>query len=164
MRIRHLSNGLAFLLAIAVLLMPATVAGEEKCTSDTQACLTKMVEKLKNKGWVGINLDKADDGLVITAVEDNSPAQRAGLQKGDVLLALNGISYADDNHDKMAQTKKLFTPGNTITYTISRPDCKNHKACKKDVDIELASLPDEILAKWVGSHMIDHAGVALASK
>ena len=163
MRIRHLLNGLAFLLVITVLLMPAAVAGEEKCTSDTRACLTKMVEKLKNKGWVGINMDKSDDGLVITQVEYNSPAERAGLQKGDVLLALNGISYADENHDKMAKTKDVFTPGNTITYTISRADCKNHKACKKDVDIKLANLPEEVLAKWVGNHMIDHSGVAIAS-
>jgi S1-C subfamily serine protease len=163
MRTRHLLISLVCVLAIAVLAIPAAVAGGEKCNSDTQACLTKMVEHLKDKGWVGINMDKTDGKLVITAVEDNSPAKRAGMQKGDILLALNGVNFADENHDKMAKAKKNFKPGNTVTYTVSRPKCKNYSACEKDIDITLGTLPDEVLAKWVGSHMIDHAGVAVAS-
>ena len=44
----------AFALLIAA--VPA-VAGEEKCTAETQDCLDKMVQRFQNRGWVGIELE-----------------------------------------------------------------------------------------------------------
>lgn len=128
---------------------------KEGCTADTQFCLNKMAAKLRNKGWVGIELENADSGvLTVTRVEYDSPASAAGLQAGDVLLALNGVSFGDEQvWDK---NKDVMLAGNTITYTVNRD---GHK---KDVSIELASIPDEIMAKWIGRHMLDHASVEMA--
>jgi S1-C subfamily serine protease len=40
---------------------------------------------------------------VITRVSDNSPAQAAGFQVGDVLTSLNGIPYGQGNDAVLAE-------------------------------------------------------------
>jgi len=50
-------------------------------------------------GWLGVFPDDAPDpegsGIVIEAVEQNSPAQRAGLARNDFLVAYNGKEVVD---------------------------------------------------------------------
>jgi len=135
----------------------AMTAGDKKegCTADTQICLNKMAAKLRAKGWVGIELENSDSGvLTVTRVEYDSPATRAGLQAGDILVALNGVAFSDEQvWDK---NKDAMRVGNTITYTVERD------GYKKEVNIELAQLPEEIMAKWVGRHMLEHASMEMA--
>ena len=45
-----------------------------------------------------------------------------------------------------------------MTYTIGR------KGKERDVDATLAKLPEEVLAQWVGGHMLEHATIAQAQK
>ena len=86
------------LVLLMVLTLPAFAGGKGPCTMSTQDCLDKMSAKLKNRGWVGIEMDKTDhgDALVITRVVPGSPAEAAGLQADDVLLAVNGAKFADN--------------------------------------------------------------------
>ena len=67
---------------VVVMVVPVFAGGKEKCTMDTQTCLDKYAAKLKHKGWVGIEMDKAKEqkGLLITRVVPGSPAEAAGLQ------------------------------------------------------------------------------------
>jgi S1-C subfamily serine protease len=52
----------------------------------------------KNRNWIGLNaiplnnIKSGMNGLWIIAVADNSPADRAGLAVGDVLLTMQGVS------------------------------------------------------------------------
>lgn len=57
-------------------------------------------------------------GVIVSQVQQGSPAERAGLKQGDVILALNGNAVSDPNsfRNNIAGT----TPGQTVTLRIWR--------------------------------------------
>jgi predicted metalloprotease with PDZ domain len=148
---------------IALIAVAPAMAGEScssskahACTEDTQVCLNHMAQKLASKGWVGVELDEAEKGYAVVRVEPDSPAAAAGLREGDVLLAMNGVRLAQENKERLGKIKKDLRIGSTVTYTVmSGYD-------KRDVDITLAAIPDAVMAKWIGNHMLDHATVEIA--
>ncbi len=153
------------LLAMLAMAVAATVPaiaghGHEKCSYDTQACLNMMSEKMKNSGWIGVDLDKNAETGVLTEkkVIEGSPAEKAGLKTGDVLYAIDGIVLNDANQEKIKKAKMAWKPGTSISYTIKR-DGQDRKAA-----ITLAPMPADILAKYIGEHMLDHAAVEVAAK
>jgi predicted metalloprotease with PDZ domain len=148
------------ILTVALTLLIAAipvVAGEGKCTAETQACLNKMVQHFQSRGWVGIELESHDTGaLTITRVEHDSPAEAAGLKEGDVLTALNGIRFSEENEEAMKGAQAKMTVGATVTYTVDRV------GRNMDVEVTLGSIPDTVMAKWIGRHMLDHASITVA--
>ena len=151
-----------WVLILAVALAAPALAGEKKhdCTASTQDCLNKMAAKMKEKGWVGIEYDKSEKGekQTISKVVSGSPAEQAGLRKGDVLLAINGVRFGEEDKEKWAKGKKSWKPGQTITYTMAR-DGK-----KQEVQVTLGKVPEDVMAQWIGQHMLQHATVEVAKK
>jgi len=135
-----------WLTALAVLIFaPPLWAGEEYCDVSPCPCLFEMAEKLHQRGWVGIELDHNDDGtLTVKRVLPKSPAEAAGLEAGDVLLALEGVAYARADSEAMNRAYQAMVPENTITYTIRRA------GQEREIGIELAPLPESIMAQWIG--------------
>ena len=79
-------------------------------------------------------------GALVSDVTANSPADKAGLKNGDVILEFNGKNVRDSRHLKLqvAQT----APGKEVPVKISR-DGKI-----KDLDVTLKEVPsDKALAK-----------------
>jgi len=144
------------LLAAAVTLLATgtALAGEgKKCEQPLDVCLAEMAEHLQNKGWVGIEIDRQEDGtLLVTRVFPDSPAERSELRKGDLILALNGVSYATASRDEMAAAYKKKEPGSTITYTVRRGDEE------LEVPITLAKVPEPVMAKWIAQHLLHEHG------
>lgn len=138
---------------------PAMAGDANKCSASTQDCLNHMAKNLNNRGWVGIEMDdKGGAGMmIITKVIDGSPAQKAGFEVGDALVAVNGVAFADENEKQLKDIQYSMTPGADFTYTVSR------KGSKVDLDVELGNLPDNVKAQWVGNHMMDHAELQMAS-
>ena len=131
---------------------------EKKCGADAQACLNWYADYYKGHGWAGVSLEKGNDGLRVAEVHHGTPAAKAGLKAGDVLLAINGIDYNGENKKQLAMLKEKMVPGNEFTYTISR-NGKN-----KEISFELAEMPMDVVASMVGMHMLnDHAAVEVAS-
>ena len=59
------------------------------------------------------------DGVVIDTVVDGSPADKAGLREGDVIVAIDG----DEVYPwTLAEAIQAHKPGDTITITIERDD------------------------------------------
>jgi predicted metalloprotease with PDZ domain len=145
--------------AVALALPLSAGEGHKKCEGDAVACLNKLVAKYQDHGWVGIELDQNKDGsMTVLEVIDGSPAQAAGLKSGDVLLAMNGVKFADNNKVKLKAAKKGMKIGSTIEYTVSR------HGKTKDVAITLAPLPKDVMYAWIGQHMMEgHATIEIAS-
>jgi predicted metalloprotease with PDZ domain len=143
-------------LALVGLCVPQlTFAGGEeektkkRCTAEVQVCIHTMVEQFRGRGWIGIEMDKGEGRQVITKVVHKSPAEKAGLEVGDAIVAFNGISLSEEEKVVYAAMKKALIPDNQITLSIDRD------GELRDVEVTLAGLPEELLAQWVGQHVLD---------
>jgi len=149
--------------AILVLALAApALAGSdgEKCTYSTQQCLDMMASKMKTGGFVGIELDMdPKTGLaVVQAIFPGTPAEAAGLQKGDVLYKLNGVVINDKNEDELMKARGEWKPGQQVTYIIQRD------GSERTVNLTLAAMPADVMAKSIGKHMMQHASAEQLTK
>ena len=106
----------------------------------------RIVEQLKRdkkvtRGWLGVTIQEVDvntanalnldkpRGALIGSVMDNEPAAKAGLQAGDVILAING--EAVDNSSELLREIAAQKPGSTVKLVVWR-DGK-----EKDISVKL---------------------------
>lgn len=151
------------ILGLAALLAFVAVSADagDKCKYSTQECLDYMATKMKDGGWVGVELDRPDGEeygpMTVVRVVEDSPAEAAGIHKGDLLVAMNGIEFAEGNEEKLKADKKNWKPGASVTWTMKRD------GADRELTITLAPMPADVLAAYIGQHMLDHATVELAS-
>lgn len=128
-------------LALALLLSMAALAsaGGDKCAKDARHAA--VADKAKH-GWLGLDVDKSASGYVVTEVAADSPAAQAGFQKGDVLVAFNGIALTDANMDALKKAKAGLTVGSRVSYTVSRG------GAQRQIAATMAKVPAEVLARW----------------
>jgi len=146
-------------LMIMVMAGPATAGEGGTCSASTQDCLNYMVKNLANRGWVGLEMNDEGgvDKMVVTRVVEGSPAEKAGFREGDVMFAVNGVAYAEENQKRLKDVKYSMKPGADFTFTVAR------RGKKIDLDVELGSIPEKVRAEWIGDHMMDHAELQMAS-
>lgn len=155
---KRVTCGLVVLL-ISITASPLIAGEDHRCKASTQDCLNYMAAHLKERGWLGIEYD--EENQKVLRVIEGSPAEKAGFRKGDVLIAIAGVDISDENS---AEIKKIqyekMRPGNRVTYTVVRA------GMKKNLEVTLSEVPDDIMAQWVGRHMLeDHVeDVQVASK
>ena len=144
---RALSIAAALLLLVSAI--PAMAGDHKKCDQPAEACLQAYTESLQNRGWVGIEMDTNEDGTTqIVRVVPDSPAESAGFKAGDVLASFNGVAYKDENKQALKEATKAMTPGKTVTYTVVR------NGSNKDLEVELGTIPETVMAQWIGQHML----------
>jgi len=125
-----------------------------KCTAAAEEC-RKMMAESRSRGWIGLKIDQSEDGvLTVLSVHAGSPAQAAGFEAGDVLVAMNGIALDEGNHGKLEAAKSGLRIGDTVTYTIRRA------GAERSIAARLAPMPDEVYTAMVDEHMKEHAAVA----
>ena len=71
-------------------------------------------------------------------------------------MAFNDIVMNDTNAEKLRKAHESMKPGQVVTYTVARD------GRSREISVTLAELPPEILAQWVGSHMLEHSTVEIA--
>ena len=74
-------------------------------------------------------------GALVGDVSPNSPAQKAGLQTGDIILDVNGKPVANSNDLRM--TISMMQPGTEANLRVVR------NGEQRDVAVQLAELPTE---------------------
>ena len=99
---------------------------------------------------LGIEVAQTNHQLVIITPIDGGPAKRAGVEPGDVIVAIDGVPVQPDAID--AAIKKLRGPiGSKITLSILHPD--------GDKPIAIALVRERIRVTSVTTHMLE-AGYA----
>jgi len=82
------------------------------------------------RGWIGVAIQDVDEnlaksfnlkkpeGILVSEVEANSPAEKAGIKQGDVILKYNGRKLEDVND--LRNTVALTTPNTKVDLQIVR--------------------------------------------
>src|SRR5262245_7420811 len=153
---------------VAAMALSAAVAGEKgygKCKEDTQTCLNHMVAEMKDRGWLGIQMDDESGpaNIKITKVIAGSPAEAAGFREGDVLVSVNGAKFAENTDEKCVTCEKTqdnWKPGTKVSSVVKRGGADT------TLNATLAALPSDVMAQWIGMHMMEHstADAAVAKK
>ena len=101
------------------------------------------------KSWLGIRMQgltpalreywhvPQDGGVVINRVYPQSPAEKAGLQEGDIILKVNGEPLPvqkDEDTARLREIIRSMPPGTTVQLTIFR----NGKIIRKSLTLEQA--------------------------
>ncbi len=82
-----------------------------------------VIEELKTKGkvergWLGIKVQETEKGIVISTIMENSPAQKAGIEVGDILLAIDGVQI--ENPRTFARSVAEQHCGEVLTVEVLR--------------------------------------------
>ncbi len=157
-----LGRCLGALLVYGALAVPPVAAGEsyKKCTMPVQECIDRMSKTLKTTGWVGIEYDDsvvANGGYKVNKVIEGSPAEKAGLQPGDLIYALNGVRIAEQNEAALTKARQGWKPGQSVVYMIKR------EGADREIRLTLAPMPADVMARWIGEHMKEHEAAERAA-
>jgi serine protease Do len=88
-------------------------------------------------------------GALVSSVSPDSPAAHAGIEKGDIILSVNGQPVADSA--QLAMHISLMQPGTDVTVKVLRD------GAERTVNARLAELPTETAKVDRPDHASDHA-------
>ena len=71
-----------------------------------------------DRGWLGVSLQPARNGVLVTNVIEGSPAQRAGVRTGDVITAFR--DRATDSPERLISAIGLAPAGTRADLTLER--------------------------------------------
>ena len=85
---------------------------------------------------------KDERGALVSSVSKDSPAEKAGLERGDVIVSMDGVAVSDGNalRNRIASS----TPGATVTLGLVRD------GDEKTVSVKLRELPSTQTADAAG--------------
>ena len=109
---------------------------------------------------IGAYMEVKDGHVVISAPMDGSPAQRAGLRPGDIILQVDGQNVADLPLDEVVG-RILGPAGTQVTLTILDPKTGN----TRDVTLERAKITvDNVTWQQLPGTTIAHVRISSFSK
>lgn len=99
---------------------------------------------------VGLEISEADDRILVIAPLDGTPAQRAGIESGDEVIAIDGVPVSDDGLEN-AIDRLRGRPGTVVTIRVRRPDYDDPLTFDVTREkIQVASVRSELLDQSVG--------------
>jgi len=99
---------------------------------------------------VGIEVSTIDDSIVVIAPIDNTPAQRAGILSGDVIVAIDGVAVDRDNLNHIVG-KMRGRAGTEVIVSVARDEMENWLVFNLTREtIKVASVRQEVLSPEFG--------------
>jgi serine protease Do len=85
--------------------------------------LTPIVNQLRGgghieRGWLGVSVEDSNDGVTVAGLERSSPAARAGIRQGDMILAVNGEHI--EGSRGLIRMVAAVPPGKDVNLSIRR--------------------------------------------
>ncbi|MDP9189145.1 MAG: S41 family peptidase [Actinomycetota bacterium] len=84
---------------------------------------------------VGLSVNEVKQGLRVATVFEDSPAEEAGIEEGDIVTAVNGKSIAGEDAE-LATGKIKGNAGTTVTLSVLRPstgEARDYKLERRDL-------------------------------
>jgi predicted metalloprotease with PDZ domain len=115
----------------------------------------KAADKNPNNSWLGLysqTVDKdlkeafrldIDHGVIVKQVVPDSPADKAGLKQGDVILSIDGVNLTGS--DQLAELVSGHKPGDQIKVEILR------KGEKKEITADIGEREGDEPLRWFGT-------------
>ena len=114
--------------------------------SSTTNIVNQLIEfKTVKRPYIGITGSAVDEsvaekykvptGVYVESVEKDSPAEKAGIQKGDIITKIEGKDVKSVN--ELNKVKYTYNIGDTVTLTINR----NNE--EQEIKITLTEMPEE---------------------
>jgi len=115
--------------------------------------IQEVVNTVKTEGaidrnyWIGISIQDVNPliamalglneskGVVVTDIDKDSPAERAGLKVTDVLTKMDGVEIKDKDTVQQVLNSKDYKVGDRLTFTVYR------EGKTQDLTLVLKSLP-----------------------
>lgn len=74
----------------------------------------------KGPGYLGIRFTKDGDGLLITEVQPDSPALKAGVRAEDIIMKIDMVDFKDADTNEFVKLIGGMRPGTVINVQIVR--------------------------------------------
>ena len=100
---------------------------------------TKIKVADADKGYLGITVmtPQGVEGAYVASVEQNGAAQKAGIQAGDIITALNGQSVS--KREDLTNQLSYYKAGTEVTITVLRRESTTYG--QKDLKVTLEKKP-----------------------
>jgi serine protease Do len=118
-----------------------------------------------NRGWLGVMIQKitpelmnalglkTSKGALVGDVQENSPASKAGIKRGDIITEFNGLEVpASEQLPKMVASVK---PNTKVKVKLLRD------GIEKSITLSLGELPDEAVEKPAPQPSEDKLGISV---
>ena len=93
------------------------------------------------RGWLGIRMRQVREGIHVRGVEPSSPAQRGGLQRGDIITKYKGKEVNDFRQLQFQIAESLV--GEKTKITVLRD------GQQKTLEISIGEIPPRFVERWV---------------
>jgi serine protease Do len=70
------------------------------------------------RGWLGVSVQDSDNGVTVAGVDRTSPAARAGIRAGDMILSVN-CEHVESSRG-LIRTVAAVPPGSSVNLSIRR--------------------------------------------
>ena len=93
------------------------------------------------RGWLGIRMRGVEAGIRVGGVTPSSPAQRVGLQRGDIITEYKGKEVSDPGHLQFLIAESLV--GEKAKITVLR------HGERKVFEVSIGEIPPRFVERWV---------------
>ena len=114
------------IIAIIILLINSHTSSSENSSSD------------EYQGWIGISISEVNGKITVADILHQSPADKAGLQRNDILVSANGDKITNTSH--ITKLIKNIPEGEFVLFKVIRGekiiDLKIYPTLKPDKSIK----------------------------